>query len=44
LLDKEMKAGKYSISFNASKFTSGVYFYKIQTGNFSDVKKMLLVK
>lgn len=44
LLDKEMKSGKYSISFNASKFTSGVYFYKIQTGNFSDVKKMLLVK
>ncbi len=44
LLNKEMIAGNYSLTFNAGNLTSGVYFYKIITGNFSDVKKMLLIK
>ena len=38
------QAGKYSSSFNAMKLSSGVYFYKIQAGDFSSVKKMTLIK
>ena len=45
-------AGKHSITFNGSEFTSGVYFYKLEvslpdskeSGKFSDTKKMLLLK
>jgi len=38
------KAGRYNISFNALNLPSGVYFYKMSAGNFSDVKRMMLVK
>ena len=44
LLNKEQTAGNYQVTFDASKLTSGVYFYKITSGDFSDVKKMLLIK
>jgi hypothetical protein len=44
LVDSRMSAGKQSIVFDASKLTSGVYFYRLDAGNFSSVKKMLLVK
>jgi hypothetical protein len=37
-------AGKYTIRFDASRFTSGVYFYRMQSGQFSQTKKMILVK
>lgn len=37
-------AGKYTIDFDASKLASGVYFYRIDAGEFSDSRKMLLVK
>jgi hypothetical protein len=37
-------AGVYSIDFNGASLSSGVYFYKITTDNFSDIKKMMLVK
>ncbi len=44
-LVKEYKqAGYYTISFNGSNFASGVYFYRIQTGDFVQVKKMVLIK
>jgi hypothetical protein len=36
--------GKYEIEFNGGNLASGVYFYKIETSDFVDVKKMLLVK
>jgi hypothetical protein len=37
-------AGNYSINFNASKIPSGIYFYKLETGQFSQIKKMILLK
>jgi hypothetical protein len=44
-LVNEMKsAGKYSIDFNANNLAAGVYFYKITSDNFTNVKKMILVK
>lgn len=44
LLNEFKNAGSYSITFNGSNLASGVYFYKIETGNFTEVKRMLLVK
>lgn len=49
LLDQEQQAGKHLVSWNGndsggSAVASGVYFYRMQTDGFSDVKKMLLVK
>jgi hypothetical protein len=37
-------AGSYTVNFDASKLASGMYLYKIQSGSFSDVKKMMLLK
>jgi len=44
LVDGSLAAGYYSATFDATSFPSGVYFYKIVAGNFSDIKRMLLVK
>jgi len=44
LVNKEQSKGKYSINFDASNLPSGIYLYKIESGNFIDVKKMLLLK
>ena len=42
--DDFLNAGSYNATFDGSKLSSGVYFYKLQTKDFSDVKRMLLVK
>ncbi|GIK22812.1 MAG: hypothetical protein BroJett005_22260 [Ignavibacteriota bacterium] len=44
LADKDMKAGHHEINFNASRLASGVYFYKLTSGNFVETRKMLLMK
>jgi uncharacterized delta-60 repeat protein len=44
LLDQNMEAGNHEITFNGSNLSSGVYFYRIITSRFTDVKKMILVK
>jgi hypothetical protein len=36
--------GNYSINFNASDLPSGIYFYKLEAGSFSQIKKMILLK
>ncbi len=36
--------GSYKVTWDGSKYSSGVYFYKLSTGNFSDTKKMLMIK
>ncbi len=44
LFSGRLQAGRYTATFNASQYASGVYFYRLQAGNFSIVKKMVLVK
>lgn len=44
LLNEQLSAGKYSLELNGSKLSSGIYFYKITAGNFTDTKKMVLLK
>ena len=44
LVNKEQASGFYNVKFDASKLNSGIYFYKLTAGNFSEVKKLMLVK
>ncbi len=44
LVDKDMQAGVYSVSFDAAALSSGVYFYRIESGNYINIKKMTLIK
>jgi hypothetical protein len=44
LVNEVQQQGSYTVSFNASGLASGVYFYRIKSGSFSDIKKMILVK
>jgi photosystem II stability/assembly factor-like uncharacterized protein len=44
LVNSNVRAGSYQMNFDASKLSSGVYFYKLQTGSYSDTKKMILMK
>lgn len=44
LVNKDMNAGSYTADFDASNLSTGVYFYKLTTGDFSDTKKMMLIK
>jgi hypothetical protein len=44
LIDQEMNAGYHSINWNASGLSSGIYFYRISSGNFVATKKLMLMK
>lgn len=44
LADQYLAAGVYKAEWDASMYSSGVYFYRIQAGGFTDLKKMILVK
>ncbi len=44
ILNENLSAGKHRIDFNASNLSSGVYFYRIETPDFTSIKKMILVK
>ena len=44
LVNENLSAGSYKYDFNASALTSGIYFYKLETDNFSETRKMVLVK
>ncbi|MEW5797774.1 MAG: T9SS type A sorting domain-containing protein, partial [Bacteroidota bacterium] len=44
LVNQVQDAGSYVASFDASRFSSGAYFYKVQSGNYVAIKKMMLLK
>lgn len=44
LVNEEKPAGKYEVNFDASKLSSGVYFYRLQAGDFIRTKKMIVLK
>ena len=44
LADGIYEAGEHKIEFNASNLPSGVYFYRMEAGNFSQTKKLILTK
>lgn len=44
LVSEEKPAGTYEVTWNAASLPSGVYFYKLQAGNFVETRKMLLLK
>ncbi|MEO0216540.1 MAG: T9SS type A sorting domain-containing protein [candidate division WOR-3 bacterium] len=44
LVNEHQNAGEYSVEFDAANLSSGVYFYKLQAGNYSKLKKLLFLK
>ena len=44
LVNEEKPAGKYSVNFNASSLPSGVYVYRLTAGEYSEARKLILVK
>lgn len=44
LVNEEQASGNYTIEFDASSLKSGVYFYRLQNGSFSETKKFILLK
>jgi len=44
LINSKLEAGKFTAEFNASNLSSGIYFYKLVSGNYSEVKKLTLIK
>ncbi len=44
LVNSVMQAGGHTVSWNASSMPTGVYFYQLESANFSQTKKLLLVK
>ncbi|MEJ2054431.1 MAG: T9SS type A sorting domain-containing protein [Calditrichaceae bacterium] len=44
LVSEQQKAGKYQVTWDASRFPSGVYFYRIEAGDFVKTRRMLLIK
>ncbi|RPI18327.1 MAG: T9SS C-terminal target domain-containing protein [Ignavibacteriae bacterium] len=44
LVNGNLNAGYYTVDFNGTNYTSGVYIFKLETSNFTALKKMVLVK
>ena len=44
LAEEYKEAGYYTVEFNGSRYASGVYYYKLESGNFVSTKKMVLLK
>ncbi len=44
LVNQYLQAGSYNADWNASGYSSGVYFYRLESGAFSQTKRMLLIK
>ncbi len=44
LVNEHVQPGTYQTAWNASKYSSGIYFYKLTSDNFTETKKMILIK
>jgi hypothetical protein len=44
LVNETLQPGTYEVTFDASNYSSGLFFYKLETSNYSETKKMLLIK
>jgi hypothetical protein len=44
IVNEQLNAGSYEVNWDGSKYTSGVYYYRLNAGEFVETKKMILVK
>ena len=44
LVNEKQNAGSYSVDFDGSNFSSGIYFYRLNAGEFSETKRMMLIR
>jgi hypothetical protein len=44
LVQTYQKAGEYEVHFNGENYPSGLYFYRLESGDFVSTKKMVLIK
>ena len=44
LVNDNLSPGTYKVAFDGSAYSSGVYFYKLQTEDFQETKRMILLK
>jgi hypothetical protein len=44
LVNEQLNPGTYEVTFDASMFTSGIYFYRLTAGDYSETKRMMLIK
>lgn len=44
IMNQDLQTGKYKIEWNAGNYTSGVYFYRLETAGFTETKKMILLR
>ena len=44
LVNEEKPAGSYKVEFNAGNLSSGIYFYKLRTNNYTKIMKLVLIK
>ncbi|MBK9227171.1 MAG: T9SS type A sorting domain-containing protein [Ignavibacteria bacterium] len=44
LVNENKEAGRYLVSFNAANFSSGIYFYTIQAGEYEHTRRMTMLK
>jgi len=44
IISEEIPAGNYTRKWNAADLSSGIYFYRLQAGSYSESKKLILLK